>query len=125
MKLDHDIVREVLLAVEASDRPPLGWIRLDLPDRPSELVSYHVELLAEAGFIQAHKLSDMSHYEWQPRRLTYQGHEFLDSVRDPEIWRRTKQGAATVGGGGLQLLFQIAKAVGVQVLKERLGLDLG
>ncbi|MCK0551051.1 DUF2513 domain-containing protein [Pseudomonas syringae] len=41
-------------------------------------------------------------FRWQPRRLTYKGHEFLDTVRDEEIWRRTK-----AGGVGLGLLLEI------------------
>jgi hypothetical protein len=43
-------------------------------------------------------------------RLTWEGHEFLDDIRDPEIWRKTKDRAKSVAGAGLSLLWEIAKA---------------
>ncbi|RMU13536.1 DUF2513 domain-containing protein, partial [Pseudomonas savastanoi] len=63
-------------------------------------------------------------FRWQPRRLTYKGHEFLDTVRDEEIWRRTKAGAEKAGGVGLGLLLEIDKAYGKQVFREKLGIEL-
>jgi hypothetical protein len=53
------------------------------------------------------------------------GHEFLDLVRNPEVWRRTKAGATKAGGTGVEFLWELAKAYGRQVLKERTGIDLG
>ena len=61
---------------------------------------------------------------WYVDRLTYAGHEFLDAVRDGEVWRRTKEGAAKAGGAGLKLMLQLGVAYGKQVAAERLGLHL-
>lgn len=124
MKLDKDLVREILLAIEASDAPPVGWINLDLPGRSPEFVSYHVMLLAEAGLIEAQDLTTMRSFEWQPKRLTYQGHEFLETIRDGEVWRRTKAGAEKAGGAGIAFIWELAKAYGKQVVGERLGIAL-
>ena len=124
MKLEQELVRQILLAVEASDHIPIKWVTLSLEGWDPQLVSYHVQLLAEAGFVDAQNLTNMSRYEWQPKRLTFAGHEFLDTVRDAEVWRRTKEGAAKAGGAGVQLLWEIGKAYAKQVAKERLGLDL-
>jgi hypothetical protein len=38
-----------------------------------------------------------------PKRLTWNGHEFLDAVRDDEVWRRTKEGARKAGNAGTLL----------------------
>lgn len=124
MKLDQDLVREILLAVEGSREDPLGWTELNLEGREPLDVSYHVMLLHEAGFIVGQDLSSDDGLEWLPKRLTYQGHEFLDTVRDEEIWRRTKAGAEKVGGVGLGLLLEIGKAYGKQMFKEKLGIEL-
>lgn len=123
MKLDKDLVREILLEVEAHDEPD-GLIELHIDDRSPEEISYHVCLLDEAGLLTALDTGGMDIFRWQPQRLTYQGHEFLDTVRDEEIWRRTKAGAEKAGGVGLGLLMEIGKAYGKQIFKEKLGIEL-
>lgn len=124
MKLEQDLVRQILLAIEASDHVPIKWINLTFEGRDPPLVSYHVQLLAEAGFIEAQNLTTHSGYRWEPKRLTFSGHEFLDTIRDNEVWRRTKEGAAKIGGAGVQLLWEIAKGYARQIASDRLGLDL-
>jgi hypothetical protein len=123
MKLDKELVREILLAVEAHDEAQ-GWMTLKIEGRTDKEVSYHVMLLDEAGLLSGISLGGMNTFEWQPKRLTYQGHEFLDTVRDGEVWRRTKEGAEKVGGVGLGLLVELGKAYGKQIFKERLGIEL-
>jgi len=119
-----DLIRDILLAVEASDSSPDSWIELSLPDHSQEEVSYNVELLAEAGFIDAVDHSSFDGHEWHARRLTWTGHDFLDTIRDPEIWRQTKAGAKKAGSWTVELLFAVAKAIGKQKLKETFGIDL-
>lgn len=125
MKFDKELARQILLAVEASEGTPHQLIKLDIKGYGGDLVSYHVHLLDEAGFLEAKDLSHMTGYVWRPQRLTFAGHEFLDSVRDPEVWRRTKDGAEKAGGSALGFLWELAKAYGKQVASERLGVDLG
>lgn len=124
MKLDKDLVREILLAIEASDTPPDSWIDLTIESHSEDEVSYHVMLLHDAGFIVGKDLSEDSAFDWRPQRLTYRGHEFLDTVRDREVWRLTKSGAEKAGGVSLALMLEIGKAYGKQVLKDRLGIEL-
>ncbi|AOX08661.1 hypothetical protein Q5O_09755 [Pseudomonas putida JB] len=123
MKLDKELVREILLAVEAYDEAQ-GWMELTIEGRTAKDVSYHVMLLDEAGLLSGISLGGLNHFEWQPRRLTYKGHEFLDTVRDPEVWRRTKEGAEKAGVAGLGMLVELGKAYARQLLKERLGIEL-
>lgn len=123
MKLDKEIVREILLAVEANDDAQ-SWMTLKIEGRSDKELSYHVMLLDEAGLLSGISLGGIGHFEWQPKRLTYRGHEFLDAVRDGEVWRRTKEGAETVGGAGLGMLVELGKAYGKQIFKERLGIEL-
>jgi hypothetical protein len=126
MKLDKDLVREILLAVEDSDHSPEESITLSLKSRTPQEVSYHVMLLHEAGLIVGRDASVLADVfpVWQPKRLTYRGHEFLDTVRDNEVWRRTKAGAEKAGVASLGLLLELGKAYGKEVLKEKLGIEL-
>ena len=124
MKLDKDLVREILLAIEASDQTPDSWIDLAIDSHSEDEVSYHVMLLHEAGLIVAQDLCSMSDFDWRPKRLTIRGHEFLDTVRDGEVWRRTKVGAEKAGVASIGFLLELGNAYGKQVLNERLGIQL-
>jgi hypothetical protein len=65
-----------------------------------ETVVHHVLLLESGGYIH------------QPQRhyygMTWEGHEFLDKVRDPEIWRKTKAGATKLNTWSVKLLGELA-----------------
>jgi hypothetical protein len=128
MKRDMSLVREVLLRVEALDMPPAaraicrGWDpEFKIEGYSEQLVDQHLRLLTEAGFINGKPAADAVMLEG----LTWEGHEFLDTVRSPEIWRRTKEAAGKVGGVSISILAEIAKATAKMVIKEHLGLDLG
>ena len=91
MKRDWDLVREILLNLEecASSR---GRLRPeDVAGRDREIVSYHMQILMEAGLI----IGECSRSIGAPlyctaHRLTWTGHEFLDQVRNHTAWNRIK-----------------------------------
>ena len=58
------------------------------------------------------------------RRLSWRGHEFLDTVRNPEIWRETKIGIAKIGGASAEFVWEIAKGYVKHLAKEKLGIDV-
>jgi len=125
MKRDMDLVRTILLKVEDEGTTPIDWIEdFSIEGRSDEEVYYHVWLLHQAGFIDALDGSTMEGFQHLPRCLTWRGAEFLDSIRDPEVWRKTKAGAAIAGGAGIELLWDLAKAYGKLKVRETLGIDL-
>ena len=125
MKRDMELVRKILFAVEDQGATPIDWIdEFLIEGYADEAVGYHVWMLAQAGFLEAINLSTLGGFSYAPRCLTWQGAELLDAIRDPEVWRRTKSGAATVGGAGVEFLWELAKVYAKQVIKERLGVDL-
>ena len=77
-----------------------------------------VLLLDDAGLVDFWNLRSGAKSDAIPiAGLTWRGHDFLDSVRDPEIWRKTKEGATKAGGFTLDLLMDLAKAI----IKAKLG----
>lgn len=50
--------------------------------------------------------------------LTWKGHEFLDDIRDPDIWQKTKERAGSLASVGIAFVWEIAKAE----IKTKLGL---
>jgi hypothetical protein len=117
MKLDKELVREILLQVEASPEPT-GWVDLTVDGHSQEEIAYHVQILDDAGFLEAEDLTSSSGYDWRPKRLTYEGHEFLDTIRDAEAWRFTKDTAKNAGVAGIKALFEIGKSYARQKLIE-------
>lgn len=124
MKLDKDLVREILLALEKDDGDPFGWKDLTFDDHTQEEVAYHVCILAEGGFLIAMDLSTMDGADWRSQRLTYDGHEFLDTIRDNQVWKLTKETAKKAGVGGLKVLVEVGKSYAKQKLIEH-GVHLG
>ncbi len=74
------------------------------------IVAYHVHMMIEANLVEAIDASSLSGKNYLQITLTWQGHEFLENIRDPEIWRKTKAGAAKVGSFSLGIVGEIAKA---------------
>lgn len=108
MKRDMDLIRDLLLAIEASPKPELPEPP-ELDGRSADVVMYHVRMLREAGLIDALDTSDMGGEFYQELSLNWHGHEFLDDIRDPEIWSKTKAGALRVGSWSLGVLAELAK----------------
>lgn len=108
MKRDMDLVREILLKVE--DLPfDGGFHDIAVEGRTADEISYHVMLLDEAAFIEAEDLTTNSGVCWQPKRLTYSGHEFLDAARNDTIWEKAK--AAVMKSTGVVTLEGLKVAV--------------
>jgi hypothetical protein len=50
--------------------------------------------------------------------VTWQGHEFIDATRSPDVWEKTKTTAQKVGSWTTPLLIDIAKTVIKAELKK-------
>lgn len=86
-----------------------------LPPMPDhEATMAHTEMLISGGFVEmrGHTL-----------RISWAGHEFLDKVRDPEIWRKTKEGASRVGSWSVKFLGELAAGL-IRTKAIELGLPL-
>jgi len=61
-------------------------------------ITYHVLLAYEAGLIDATDLTNTDGVCWKPKRLTYEGHEFLDSARSDTVWSKAKERLLSTSG---------------------------
>jgi hypothetical protein len=127
MKRDMELIRTILLRVEEDPKfdgsfQGVDAISLRITDQPEAEVRYQLVLLVEAGFLIGNvKLANTNLPVFGPivvARLTWQGHEFLDDIRDPQIWGKTKERAKAVASVGFGFLWEIAKAE----IKTKLGL---
>lgn len=116
MKLNKDLVREILLALEADDSDPRSAKLLEIRGYENLQIAYTVRILADGGLIEALNVSSHSGFDWRPQCLTYTGHEYVDTIRDGEIWGRIKEIANNVGIFSLQVLIESGKSVVKQEL---------
>lgn len=129
MKRDMDLVRDLVLKLEAKVLPAGATDFLD-PWGPElavegytpEQVFYHMGLIDNAGFIDHNTDHGMQHFAYSG--LTWSGHDFADSVREPEIWHATKEGAKKAGGFSVELLVALAKGFLKKKIEEHTGIKL-
>jgi hypothetical protein len=81
-----------------------------------------MDLIRQAGFIDTARSGPAFGFAF--KSLSWDGSEFLDSVRDPKIWRETKAAALKAGGVGLTLMAKLAIEMGKQEIKKHTGLEL-
>jgi hypothetical protein len=117
VKRDDDLIRQLLFEFEADD----DWLILmpgDTNDSSEEdrKKRYYMLLLADEGMLAFVQRSSM--------RMTSQGHDMLDAIRSDTIWKRAKDGAASVGGVTLGMLKDLAVAYLKKEASERLGITL-
>lgn len=122
MKRNPDLIRHLLLALE--DAPDAELLRLpSLEGYASHQVKHHFRLLLEAGLVTAGYTSPHGR-RWIAVRLTWGGHEYLERMRDPAIWRQTKKAMGKAGAWSLETMGTVAKAI-IMTRLETLGLELG
>ncbi|MCZ8308668.1 MAG: DUF2513 domain-containing protein [Microcystis sp. LE19-98.1E] len=129
MKRDMELIRLILLDVEAQGGPNVGeqTFTVEIPGRSNDEVQYHLWLLHEAGLIDAYVIGNQlvqPRNRVSPRRLTWAGHDFLDSVRDPEVWKKTRDGALLAGGWTFDLVKDLAKGLAKKKIEELTGVRL-
>jgi Hypothetical protein (DUF2513) len=124
MKFDPEIVRNLLLQIEAEHTGPESYTSISSQDYARH---YAATLMREAGYIVGYNLPDNQDEETSHlviERMTIQGHEFLDGVRDDGIWAAAKEGGKTVGGATLETLFALAKGFARKKLEQHFDVKL-
>lgn len=110
MRRDSDLIRSILLTVEKDEHCEL--LRLPVIEGYNEeAVHFHTRLLVEKGFLRSYLAHRTVRQPWVCIRMTWEGYDFLDAVRDPVIWRSVKRAAGKVGSWSIETLAGIAKAM--------------
>jgi hypothetical protein len=129
MKRDMDLIRELLLKLESVPSEMGDVFSFSPEDKevtvegftPAQ-IEYHLSLLREIGFIECPDSQPMLGITFSG--LTWAGHDYIDAVRDPEIWRKTKLGAEAAGGFTVDLLRDLAKGLLKTQIKKHHGRSL-
>lgn len=112
-------------------------------------IQYHLRLLLDAGYIEGEDLLKSAVAEQKQAvpttvfsggsaqralevsnsfnagtsilvtRMTWAGHDFLDTVRDGKIWAQTKDALKGVEGVGIDMLKDVAKKIGKTIINHQ------
>jgi uncharacterized protein DUF2513 len=106
MQRDIDLMRLLLLELE-------GEQSIDLGTYAPEQLNFHKALIVDAGFAEGiinYSTSKNASADIPDvailRRLTYAGHEFLDSAKNEKVWNKAKE---IVRRNGLALTLEAMK----------------
>jgi hypothetical protein len=124
MKRDLDLIRGILLDVENwSNEEPLRLGMLEYEGKTKQEIGYQLDLLQDAGYIDARIIKGhqgITYDEAVILRMKMAGHEYLDSVRSLEVWKKTKTTLEKVGGGAaLAVIKEIATKIAVEYIKTQ------
>ena len=114
MKRNWDTIREILLKVEECSSLD-GNLQLDdFSSEKGDEISYHVRLLLDAGLLDGRYFDVMDE---DPAcffidRLTWEGHEFLDTIRSNKVWEKTKK---TFVEKGIEMTFDLVRSGATQI----------
>lgn len=125
MKLNYDCVRKVLLEIEALEYgESVASSDLNIDGFKQLEVSYTVAKLFEAGYINANPRQYQ--YESMPifiiETLTWEGHKFLDNIRDNNVFNTAKGVASKFASVSISMFENIASQVITNMINKYMGI---
>ena len=115
MRRDVDLIRKILFAIEEDD-----WIYtgVKISGYEESQVYYHLVIMSDANLISIRVYNP----DYPPEedikavRLTWEGHEFLEAIRDDKRWEKVK----TEMSKGRGFVFDVAKSIAIDFLEEEI-----
>jgi hypothetical protein len=101
MKIDHEYLKKLLEAFEASDTPTTDIQELESVgfSYQEDKFIFHLSILADQNLVQREQGHGLGYQKgadgyvsWSvvPLRLTAFGHEFLEALRNSQVWSTIK-----------------------------------
>lgn len=121
MKRDLDLIRYILIGIEGSVSTKLTIDDFVNDDYDANAISFHISLLLDCGYIEATKFNviGQNYQQYLIKRITSSGYDYLDSIRDSNVWSKTKESLKAIGGSAS---LEVIKAIAGKVALGFLGL---
>jgi len=113
MKRDLDIIRTILLEIEARTGEESCLSYDSFPDEPEGETPeriYNVRLLVSSGYVEGKNHA----FGADITSLTWEGHDLLDAIRDETVWTQTKD---KVKKGVVSTSLEVVKGVAEGITK--------
>ena len=116
MKRDWELVRQILLQLEALG-DTRSILRHDgITGYDADNVGYHMRLLKEAGLIEAECITGLGgRSACMASGLTWHGHELLDHMREQGMWNNVRR---VIREKGLEVSIEAIKLAGHLVVQR-------
>lgn len=117
MKRDLELVKKILTHFEEkTDWKHEENIQID--GYEPDLISYHIHIMYEGGLLNGEPIQSAQGriYNVLPFRLTWEGHEFLDSIKGGRwdtIWKKVKD-------KGGNFTFEVVKKLATKLAEDQL-----
>ena len=114
MKRDMELCREILFALE-EQYVDTAIVNLKVVGHGMKEVAYHCKLLYEAGFVASYnpKYGSNTLLAFSVGGMTWDGHEFLDKIREDTVWNKTKD---LIKEKGLPMALEVVKNVATTMI---------
>ena len=114
MQRDMELVRKILFKIEETV-DNVACYNLKIEGYSMDQVAYHCSILYEGGYIYDYEAQYGGNeiYSFGVGRLTWEGHDFLDKIREDTIWKKTKE---TISDKGLPFVFDIVKSISTEII---------
>lgn len=92
MKRNMELCRKILFAIEEQYVDAV-IVNLKIDGYRDEEIAYNCSLLSDAGLIKSYKSQNADNhlYVYYVGALTWEGHNFIDNIREDTIWNNTKK----------------------------------
>ena len=126
MKLNYDLIRELLKTAECKENnSSLSHSELNTfcneNNYSQETLIYHLERLKEVDYIDATiRYSSNQPFFYTINYITWDGHQFLDTIRSNEVWNTTKKVADDLKIKSISAFSQIAFQVASTLITKYL-----
>jgi hypothetical protein len=118
VKRDMDLVRDILLLIESNDSYDFEWFEPNFDGLNCDYhkIWYHIKIMVDGGLLECEKAEKVKYANYHDSLyITAKGYEFLDCVRNADIWRTVKERIAVVGGAPSDVIMLLAN----RLIRER------
>lgn len=118
MKRNMELCRLILFKIE-DEYKSTALSNLQIDGYDIEIIAYHCDLLFEAGLIKSYKPTYASDkiYFFSVGALTWEGHDFLDKIRENTMWNRTKN---RIKENALPMTLEVIKTIATSLINDQL-----
>lgn len=124
MKRDLDLIRYILLTTEQSDKGVTDSVLVN-QCYDIRTIAFHTELLIDRGLVSGSVEYDGFHTTplgVEITRITWEGYDYLDSIRSDKVWRKAKEVISkSVGDTSLLVVKDTCQLVAKTLIKQNIG----
>lgn len=121
VKRDLEVIRHILITIENSTKYRLITADFTTEKYNSQIISHHILLLLDCDYIEITEVP-MCRPGYTPlivNRITSQGYDYLDNIRDDTIWNETKKQISKVSSS---VSLDVIKSVAGKIILGMIGI---